>query len=158
METFRSLGWNPRWKPRTFQSGDAVLSGPRNARSFLTGLQPWLTSWRDPREHSPCPFRLFFLGHPDRSGQYFPPLANASAGRVVEGSWLDLKPGQGRWQHQVVAGIHTGASSGHDITCPESCRDRARSRDFRNKKILRLLGGSPGNWPIPIATTLDEVE
>src|SRR5258708_12128020 len=32
---------------------------------------------------------LFFC-HPDRSGRFFPPLANASAGRAVEGSWRGL--------------------------------------------------------------------
>ena len=32
--------------------------------------------------------------HPDRSGRFFPPLTNVSAGRAVEGSWLNLSTGK----------------------------------------------------------------
>jgi hypothetical protein len=39
-------------------------------------------------ESLPAAATLFLCCHPERSGRPFPTLANASAGRVVEGSWL----------------------------------------------------------------------
>jgi hypothetical protein len=37
------------------------------------------------------PLHVIIFCHPDRSGRFFPPLANASGSRTVEGSWLGLR-------------------------------------------------------------------